>query len=328
MGYLVSDLMQETRRSLYGMNRAELNSVKSIIATTDITINLGQPVMGIGYGSYLAVDDEIMYCWSTNPTAQTAIVQRGMLGTTPAQHNPGVLIEVNPRYANYAIRYALREEIRSWGPQVYGVKSFEIQTTIDVRGYDLQQLVTDNFYNILSVRHSTPNATNAPNVESWPRIQNWQIFRNAPTSDFPSGCGLIIPEPFVTNEVYDAQGGYELTYTTGLPTLNVVYAVPFNVDAQDSNSVVFGDLLDVLGTVGLDETMIDIPPIGAAWRLLSQKEALRTELNAQGQPVDLQFHPPLYASKAAAALKQLRDSRLSDAQVWLLNRYGLENWGI
>lgn len=326
--YLVSDLMQETRRSLLGMHRAEKNKLAANIAASDTTITFTYDLEGIARGSYLAIEDEIMYVWDVNPSAKSVTVERSQLGTTAIAHASGINVEVDPRFAPYAIRYALREEIRSWGPQVYQVKSTSIQTTAEVRGYDLGQLINDNFYNILSVRRSTPSVNGQPNSESWPTIHNWRIVRNAPTSDFPSGCGIVLPNAYDINQIYDASGSFDMIISPSLPTISIVYSCPFSVDLTDSNGNVFGDNLDVIAKVGLDETMIDIPPIGAAWRLLSTRETLRTFTEGQGQPADLQFVPPMYIAKAAAALKAQRDSRLADAQIWLLNRYGLENWGL
>lgn len=323
MSYLVSDLMQETKRSLLGMHSAEANVLNGALTTSSTTVTFQYPLNGIARGSYLAVEDEIVYVWSATPGSQQVTVQRGMLGTSPAAHDDQTWVDVNPRYANFAIRYALREEIRSWGPRVYAVKSTQIQTVADVRGYDLQALIDDNFYYVISVRRSTPTFPSSPNAESWPKIKNWQVIRNAPTADFPSACGLVIPNAYELDDVYDASGTWSMTYDFELPTLNVVYAYPFDVDTNG-----FADDTDLITGVGLDETMIDIPPIGAAWRLLQQRESLRVQTEAQGQPTDLQLNPPMYASRAAAAFKNQRDSRLGDVQIWLMNRYGIENWGL
>lgn len=321
--YTVGWMMEETRRSLLGMHRAEYNQLGADITGATPAIQCQFTVAGITKGSYIAIDEEIMYVWTTSPqTNQITQMQRGMLGTLPAAHKTGAIIEVNPRFPRFAIRSALNEEIRSWGPQVYRVKQALIQTVSGTRGYDLMQLVQDNFYNIISVRRSQPSSTSGANVESWPSITNWQIVRPAPVADFPSGAGLVIPNMFSSGVNFASPDGISMTFTgSPLPTLMVNYSCPFD----QSN---FIDSTDLISQVGLDATMIDIPPIGAAWRLLSTREILRTLVEAQGQPADLQFQPPMYIAKAAQALKQQRDGRLNDVQVWLLNRYGIENWGL
>lgn len=319
--YTVADIMQETKRTLDGTARQEINELSAAMLATDTTFSTSFDLEGISRGSFLAVDDEVMYVWGVDLTGNVITVRRGMLGTEPAAHEASALIEVNPRYPNYAVRYALREEIRSWGPQVYTVKSTTIQTVEDTRGYDLGTLVADNFYQIMSVRASTPTTTGMPDPMSWPRIENWHVMRGAPTSDFPSGTALVIPDAYYSGTKWASSDGVSLQFTsTPLPTLSVLYSAPFNVNT-------FEDKTDMVLEVGLDVTMLDIPAKGAAWRLMSQKEPLRLQTEAQAQPYDLQFSPPMYASKAAAAMKADRDSRLNDAQIWLMNRYGIENWG-
>lgn len=315
--------MEETRRSLFGMHRLEQNMTSAQIGINDSSFVVQFPLLGITRGSYLAIDDEIIYVWAVNPSSNTiSTCTRGMLGTDPQPHFGNTIVEVNPRFARYAIRYALREEIRSWGPQVYQVKQALIPAQNLVRGYDLAQLVADNFYEVKTVRRSTPTISGVPNQENWPKIRNWNVMRPAPRADFPSGAGLVIPDSWTFGTNYASPDGISLTYTGDpLPTLAVTYSCPFNIDG-------FEDSTDVLNTVGLDPTMIDIPPVGAAWRLLSQRETIRTAPESQGEPADLQNTPPMYIAKAASALKMLRDSRLADSQVLLINRYGLENWGL
>jgi hypothetical protein len=279
-----------------------------VVASTLLTTQF--PLGGITPGTMLAVDDEELYVWSTNPGASTAIVSRGENSTTPVYHGTGTRVYVNEPFNRSMIMNAIMDDIRSWGPQVYQVKTADIATVPYQRGYDLGAI--SPYYNVLDVRMTPYPTFNTNDNLDWKPVRFFD-FQSAPTSDFPSGNALII------SDVGGAQGGDIPNWNVNGVTVNlhITYAAAFNVD-----SIISGGETTTMGaTVGLDETEFDIPPLGAAWRLMMMREARRATQLMQGEPRTESEIPPLYISKAAEQFKILRDGRLNDAQYRLMRMY-------
>ena len=230
-----------------------------------------------------------------------------MKGTTAATHSNGTLVHVNPFFTRYQVRNTLQDEIRSWGPQVYQVKTADIAATDYVNGYDLGAL--NPGFGVIDVQRSPDTLFDStPNDETWPSVK-WRVVRSANLTAFPSGQALIITDP---TPVFDS------------PTFHVVFAAPFDVDSpQSPNTVPFQDS-DSLATMGIDNSDIDIAPYGAAWRLASGREIGRMLTERMGATADLQNFPPGYMVKTAEEFKVLRDSRLRDAQERLRSEFPIK----
>ena len=78
---------------------------------------------------------------------------------------------------------------------------------------------------------------------------------------------------------------------------------------------------------GLEQFMTDIPPYGAAWRLVSGKEVLRNALEAQGEARQASDIPAGAVLRSASVLEQFRDKRLDEAGDILLSRHGWRRTG-
>jgi hypothetical protein len=261
---------------------------------TTFTVNYG--LGNLRRGTYLAIDDEVMYVWdatSGSGTTSSVTVQRGDKGTTPNAHLAGTIIQVNPYFTRYAVRQALQDEIRSWQPQVFRVKSIDLAGVDYVRGYDFGN--TDMVFGVLSVKISPDLRIGMSSDDNWADVR-FRFDHAAEPSMFPSGKSITVVNPM---------GMYDVPRT-----LRVTYTTPIDVDTTFSGS-------DQLGAMGVSSSEIDIPPFGAAWRLVSAREVRRTLTEAQGQVADLANIPAGYQIKAGGEFKQFRDSRLRDA-AWRL----------
>lgn len=300
----VGALVDATLGHLLGAAREEMNRLTSNIGATDTTISVDFAVAGMVRGTYLGIDDEVVYVWSSTLTPSQAVVQRGMKGTVPAPHQAGALIKVNPYFTRYDVRQALKDEIRSWGPQVFAVRSADIPVASGIRGYDLGNIAP--FYFVLQVWMSPDVALGQLSSNAWTEVP-FHVIRSGPTTAYPSGQGLIISQalPGATGPIASTSSG----------SFHIVYAAPFDVD--DS----FDDTTDLLTTVGVDISDLDIAPYGAAWRLVGFREVRRTFTEAQGEPSDLQAEPNMASARTADWLRQQRDSRLNDAVIRLRSQY-------
>ena len=306
--YPVSYLIGRTRALLQGTSRVEANFLGANAGANDanLTISINPSSQGaamIEPGDVVCVDDESMYVTAVTgqSSGSTIAVQRGWYGTTAAAHMSGAIVYINPYYSQFEIRNSLMDEIRSWGPQVYAVKTVELTTTDLVNGYDLGAL--GEFYGIIAVRISPDALIGEISDKSWPD-PSFEVLQDAPTSDFPSGNALIITQP---DAIFDSPR-----------TLHVVYAAAFNVDSTNgAGNPTFQDGDDLIGTVGVALSDLDIAPLGAAWRLILNAELRRDQPEPMGTSGDLQAYQQTASMRVADMFKQLRDDRLHDAQIRL-----------
>jgi hypothetical protein len=298
--FTVGYLIDRTFDFLLGGGREELNQLTSTIDDETTSIDLNYTPAGLAQGTYLAVDDEIMFVWavsSASGTASVVTVQRGMKGTQPAGHLAGAIVQVNPYFPKYQVRKTLQDEIRSWGPQVFAVKTIDIAGVDFVRGYDLTGIGA--FFFGLDLTVSPDPYTGVVSSQNWRRI-DYRIDSSADVSVFPSGAALFVTDPV---GMFDTPR-----------TLHLTYAAPLDVDSSFLDN-------DSLIEMGMDASDADIAPYGAAYRLASGREMRRMLIEGQGQISDLQNFPPGYQLKAAEEFKSLRDSRLQDAIQRLRTKY-------
>jgi hypothetical protein len=242
--------------------------------------------------SYLVIDDEFMYVYTADEASKTLTVERGDLGTTPAVHLADTRIECNPRFGKPMLRDALQAEIASWPDTLYATASLSLSVGSSSYSVDAAGLPSD-FYDILEVTQQPTSLSTFST--SWPEV-GYRIERGMALADFPSGVGLML----------NRCGPY---------TINVVYARPFDVST-------FTDETDLVTDVGLEAWMLDIPPLGAAARLLAGREASRSAMEAQGESRAPQEVPMNSTLRSAAGLRAMADDRIVKAGNRLLARYG------
>lgn len=313
MSYTVGNLVEETLGLLEGTASDEYNVLKTSLSAqaTDFidTVSLTYSLNGCVEGVYLSIEDEMVYVLDVNDENNSATVFRGQKNSPAVAHSANVKILVDPPWPRWVVMQTLKEEIRSWGPQVYQICTTTINMQAGIRGYDLGD--PGPVYERVRVYRDPPpfigeigaawSGIGVPSNQSWPSIPA-DLRQNQSTKDFPSGNALILR----TNQI------------TVPSTVWVVYSKPFDVDSQ------WSDDTDVVDTVGLDTSDLDIPPYGVAWRLLSFKQPRRLLTNIAGQPRDASDVPPLSLMQAALQFKETRDSRLNDAQIRLLQKFQIE----
>lgn len=288
MATLVSEVIEDTKRHLYGAGRVELNRLPTDIGAGTLSFTLEFDLKSAVRGSYLCIDDEIMYVFDTSPASKTITVHRGYLGTEAVAHSTGDLVEVNSRFPKDFIKEALKREINSYGPRLFRVTAHDIPVSSTNLSYDLP---VSDFHHIIDIRakHTAETAR--------PIYLGYSIARDMPIADYPSGSALLLDQGI-------SQG----------TTLRLRLARPFV-------TTVFEDSTDLEETVGMATSMVDIPSLGAAWRLLSTREIPRTNMAAQPEPRHHDEVPPGHIASVSAQLKRIRDERISEEQFLLRERY-------
>lgn len=283
----VGALVEQTRRLLLGAHTQQLNKLSATITATDTTISTTYDLKGAVAGSSICIGDELLYVWETVPATKTLTVSRGWLGTTPAIHVAGVVVEINPRFSTPILRQALQDELRSWPPELFNVQSQDVTVARDTRLVDMT-----TFGPVIQVLRVTRPPTSTETA--WRRV----TFRyERTTSDsYPSGVinlGTAIGEA---------------------TTLRIDAACPFAVDT-------FTDNIDLVTQVGLADSMLDIAPFGAAARLLATKEVQRVTMAAQGDPRIATEVQSGTITATSRSMRQLRDKRFAEEALRLRNAY-------
>jgi hypothetical protein len=294
-----SDLIERTRVELSGNQLEELNELANDIDTTTTDLTLRYESKSIDRGKWVSIGLEDMYVWTFTPGSQPNVkVRRGSRLSTPSVHAAGEIVRVNSRFSDAVILKELNTELRALSSPLNGlfrVRTLDLTSASPSISYDLSG-VTD-ILGVLGVQYDTPGSVN-----DWPDIQSWEMRRNQSQDDFASGLALRINESIPNGRA-----------------LRLRYRAPF---AELSSLT-----QNVENVTGLPATAIDIPPLGAAARLVGTGEARRSFLDGQPDTRRSSEVPPGSASRAAAVLLQLRDRRVNEERARLQALYPDRKWG-
>ena len=272
-----NDLVEETRRLLMSGQRDPMNKLAAAPDADDTTFTFTYDLNQIQAGAYVAVGLEIVYVWSADPTAKTATVERGVLGSTAASHASGDLAYANPRFPTFSIFQALNSDLDDLcAPNngLYATSTADITFDASVGGFDLG---TSSFIDVVAVQ------ANYPGTREWDDVKQWRVQRKTDTDDFASGTSL---------ELY---GGMVPGYT-----VRVVYSVPFTH---------FTDLTTNVTATNLPTTAYDLPPLGAAMKLAGVREVQRNFTDVQADPrrsTEVGTNAQVAGMQAMARLRQQR----------------------
>jgi len=161
---------------------------------------------------------------------------------------------------------------------MFQVVSVDLTYNPAVQGYDITGATS--VIRVLEARYKVPGPS-----KNYPLIGEYVLQRNMPTTDFASGF------------VFDT---YQRAFP-GLP-IHLRYAAPYGqlVNLTD----------DVNGVAGLQVTAMDIPPLGAAIRLIAPREIKRNFTEAGVEPRRAEEVPPGSVLKSMLGLQQLRANRI------------------
>lgn len=166
-GPTLEDLVNELIIAVQGDSVAadQVRALGADCSATDTDL----AISGVGPG-VVEIDDELIRLVSTGgPGSGQAVVHprgRGWRGTTPAAHEAGAVVTVNPTLSRQAARQAITAVTRGLYPQVFGVFR-----QVSVKASDLVQIPSDA-ESILDVQTLEPDG-------SWTRVRAWEPVFNA-----------------------------------------------------------------------------------------------------------------------------------------------------
>lgn len=289
----VQQLVDRTRQHLQSGYTVERNQLNANYTAGSGTLTFKYPLGGITKGAKLAIGLNVFYVWDVNPSTSTATVTAGEGGSTDANATSGTTVHVRPVFTDFDLFNALNEEVVALSsPQsgLFQVKTVDLTFNSAIDGYDISATDIQAIY---EVRYQEPGG-----YKDWPRIpaSQWVLERKAFTSDFPSGTALRL-----------SAGGWPGN------DVRVTYLAPYTPFANLSD--------DVTATCGISAQAVDIPPIGAAVRLVAGGEVKRNFTSAQPDTRRAEEVPAGAVAASSRGLMMLRQQRVSEEAARLRAQY-------
>lgn len=290
-GITGTDWVKAVQRHCSTFHREERNTLGAAMTdTTGTAATFSSTLGGIIAGALVEIDTEVLYIQSVDTSAKTAVVIRGSEGSTAATHASGATVTVNPRFPAFAAFIALNDTLRDLSASNYfQMKAVTITFDASKFGYDLTDSDVIDLYDIRVKRTGAQLA--------WDRVDNYALHRNMDPAEFASTNALFLyGNPPASN---------------GQP-MRVLYKAPFALLAATTNDV---------SVTGLPSSSYDVPPIGAALRLLAGREVKRNFTEQAGESRRSQEVPPGAVLGSMRGLQALFDARIRSEVKGLLAQY-------
>lgn len=292
----VADLISVTkRRYLLGGANEQRNQLDAPYTAGQSRLTFKYDLRGIQAGNLISVGLNTFYVWSADTSSKTAVVTGGQNGSTDANADQGDTVWVSSRFSDFDIFNALNEEILALSSPAVGLfapKSVEFAYSAARDGYNLPGVA--NVISIIEVRYDTPDTRGlTPALNAG----DYRLERNYLTSENASTFSLKM-----------FRGGYPGRNVT------VLYRAPFTPYTSIGQDATAS---------GLTPSQLDIPPMGAALRLLVGREIRRNDTSTQGDTRRAEEVGPGAAAAATRNLASARAERIAQETSLLLSTYPL-----
>ena len=284
---LVSDLIEETRRLLFGGQREERNKLNGAINSSVTSLAVSYPLSQITRGAKLSIDLEDIYVWDASGLTVSPI-DRGQWGSVADSHSNSAIINVNPKFSNWDIFNALNDEIVSLSSPLnglYQVQTVELTYNPVITGYDYSDT---GLISILEVRYGVYGPS-----RELPISRNWEYSSNL-SPEFSSSAIFV----------RDAIPGH-----------------PVLVKGKFAFNQLAASMTADSSTIGIADTALDILSLGAAWKLTSRMELTRNYTSAQSDTRRAAEVPAGAELGASRELGRLHDLRVREEAARLDAKY-------
>lgn len=293
-----ADWCHAARELLLSGLQTERNKLAVDYTAGSGTLQFLAPLAGIVPGIRLSVGLNTFYVVSVNQAGQSAAVYGGQGGTTDASALAGANVLVAPRFTDFELLAALNGDLSSLSSPDNGLFQVKVATltySSGAIGYDLGSV--PDLIDIIDVRAQT-NST----FKDWPRIaqSDWRLDRSSDVAVFPGGTALQV-----------FAGGY-----AGL-SVRVIYKAAF---------AALTDLSTDVATTGLPTTAHDLPPWGAALRLMAPREVKRNFTEAQPDTRRATEVPAGAVQGSYRGIAAMRLARINEEKARLTAAYPPRRW--
>lgn len=271
-----------TRTHLLTGRQEERNVLAADYTAGSGTIQVAGALGGIVPRVRLAIGLNTFYVLSVDNSNLTATVIAAQEGSLDADYPAGSTVWVGPKFTDYDILIELAAELNDLsapGNGLFQMLTADLTYDNGAVGYDLGSL--PGLIDIYEVR-----AQESGTYKGWSQVEKslYRLDRSADTTVFPSGTALMLNSGL----------------WNGL-TVQVLYRAEFTA---------LNNLTDDVLDSGLPATAVDIPPLGAAMRLVAPREIKRSFSEDQGDTRRASEIPPGSATNSMRGIASLRAQRI------------------
>jgi hypothetical protein len=284
----VADLVADVRRRVYGSMTENVNLVQTSASAGQTSFQLELGVDGIQKGMLLSSGLNVWFVKGVYSTDNTVFVIPGYDNSPKTAITTGDMVYVRPRMTDWYAFNAINDQLRSMSSPEAGL--YKIGTWVAEVDPTYQTYVVPieaaDMINLLRVRWRWPGTTDVW-VNLPPRHYRWQY------STEQNVVRLLISIP----------SGTEIEFT---------YKAPFAMATSLDD--------DPIADLGLSDSMLDIPALGAAIELLYTTESRRTQVTSQGDSRRPDEVPVTSNSSIAGALQRTYKARVQEEMSRLVTR--------
>lgn len=253
----VSATIEHCKRFVEGRNRRPLERLDGVVTTTATTITLEFGDRNITNGTYIEIDEEILYIFDS----ATLGVLRGQQSTSAAQHADDSIVTIEPRFGRQFILEEMEHVIATLPENVFAVTTVDVTFSADQPHAELVGASGQDVLWAIAERDPDPSAKD-PYLRPLLRV----IENDAVTS------GWIV------------QIEHGASYQTG-QTLEVTYAHTFDLST-------FTTATNLTDDVGIPESLVPAIEHGTIAQVLMSEEVARNTVQSQAMPRRSEEVPP------------------------------------
>jgi hypothetical protein len=284
----VGDLVADVRRKVYGSMTENVNLFQTSASAGQTSLQLELGVDGIQKGMLLSSGLNVWFVKGVYSTDNTVFVIPGYDNSPKNAVAAGDMLYVRPRMTDWFAFNAINDQLRSMSSPdsgLYKIGTWVAEVDPTYQTYEVPVEAAD-MVNILRVRWRWPGTTDVWSNLA-PRHYRWQY------STEQNIIRLLISIPSGTEIEFTYKGLF--TQATSLDD-------------------------DPVADLGLSDSMLDIPALGAAVELLFTTESRRTQISTQGDSRRPDEVPVSSNSAIAGQLARLYKARVQEEMSRLVTR--------
>ena len=291
----LGDLVVKTKRLLHSNTRTELDKLEASVGPTS-NLQMTYKAAGVRPGSYLSVGDatqgfETVYVHAIDANYSIngeTTVQRGMEGATALSFDDETLVEIEPRFSGHQIVEALRDAIHALPENLFAVGTGSASfAATDDRSVSIT--LSNGFTRILNAVRTARDS------------EDRKLSVNVNVREYGGSYYLILQE-FIEKAI----------------TVEYTYAHPFVTGTLNIGT-------DIVSTVKMDTSMIDIPCLAAASTLMMADESLRSDTHAMGASRDEGVVASGDRIRQSMVLRQRYEQRVSEEARRVMAKWGIKD---
>lgn len=284
----IADLVADARRMTYGSMSEQINLVASPVAAGATSAILDLDVSGITPGMVLSCGLNVWYVRGTTTSSNEVFIIPGYDNAPKDAAAVGDIVTVKPKVTDWYLFNVINDELRRLSSPtngLYRIGTWSVNVSPTYQTYEVPAEAL-NMVNLARVRYRWPGT---PDVWSDIRTSSYRWI----VSEGYNKIQLLVNVP----------SGTEIEFT---------YKAPFVAATSLAD--------DPIEDCGLSETMLDIPPLGAAASLLRTTDSRRNQITAQGDARRATEVPSSVNLSTASVLDREYKMRVQDEYARLIQR--------